>query len=838
MKIREMEELTVKPLGEMEQPRDMDLSSARVAALDLLQMPQDEMQNGEPQAGFAATGVKESGPTNDRNENVTSENAIAAGADLDCHELQIQQCVTSCEEQASEIDSAETEKHSNDVDGQRNDDVAERRDNKESLENSHFRGGESDLQHQDNSQDFTKSFAYDLTSEMANTELQQKPKDSEEGEVESNEVEGASTTSHPQANATSGKKKKKKRKGKKKGRANEDSEKDKNEDDTADKYEGINQLQSNAVDVELVTEVLLEPRTCTDNGKLNPQQIKAEDPEGREKSNEPAVQSKTLEDPKPDESKKKQNENQTSEVAIMVEEESLKTVESFSHIEMPVEVHTEDKTEGKDVNEGVESEKMDKGEIAKINDTFTPETLKEPTIVQVMEEDDEEVNSEVDRSAAAKVEEVEFVAVSHTVASQGIAMECSLALEVQISGTGGAEETAGTTENHSGDRLSEESGMGHPEENRNLGKDSSETETLIILAPLDDPGCPSPTINDFIEVNKHTLNSKNPSELTDMVMIDGGADLSDAQDTTTYIDNESESGKGKAKLEQNLEDELQAASTEAPPVTENSENETSTSDSFTDGLSGLHALSESLRVTQLGANTKIRVSVSQNDEESERESVTAKKEEVGRDESLAGELATNTDLSDPVTSPNLVTEADNTMSQIQDDDKNYDGDGNPATRVHHESEDAKIVDKSEVPGGPTKADHSVKQQSTDGTLEDLSPNLRVSEVDEDEGQSFEFDDLELQVAFSTKIQLEDMKEGGQAPCDHSNNHGSVLDWIDSESKHNAQPEVVGSHAEEAVNPSGQAVFQQTAAMPASEANVAGNPKKVEPEVGEQPVAHK
>lgn len=719
MKIREKEELTVEQLGEMEQPRDMHLSSTSVAALDLLQMPQNETQDGEPQAGFAgeANSVKESGPTNG---NIKSQCAITAGVNLDCCEPQIQQCVISCEEHASEMDSAETEKQSKNVGWQMNDDGAERHGNKDILENGNFRGVESDLQRQDNSLDFTKT-------KMATTTLQQKPKNSEEVEVETTEVEGASTGSQPQANITSGKKKKKKRKGKKKGRADEDSQKDKNEDDTAEKYERMNQLQLTAVDGVLATEIPIEPRSFTDNVKINPQQIEAEDPERKEKN------------------------------------------------------------------------------------------------------------------AVAELEELECMAgnVSHTVASQEIAMERSLVLDVQTSGTGGAEETAGTTENHSGDGLSEESGMGHPEEKQNLGKDSLETET-IIPAPIDDPGFQSPSVNDIREVNKQTLNPNNPCELTDVLMTDGGANPSDAQDNTTFIDNESESGKGEAKLKQNLEGELQAASAEAPPAPETSDNETSLSKSSTDGLSGSHALSESLTATQPGPNTNITVSVSQDGEESEQEAVTAKKEEDGRDESLAGDLVANTDLPDHVTSPNLVTEADNTMSKTQiDDDDNDDSYGESALGVRHESE-ARIVDMSEAPDGPTEADGSVKRQSSDGTSEDLSPNLWVTEVgdDDDEGQSFEFDDLDLEVAFTAKTQPQGKEEGGQALCDDRIDRGSVLDRIDSESKDNAQPEVVGSDGEKAVNPNGQADFHQTDATPANNENVCGNPKKEEPEVDQQPATQR
>lgn len=911
MKSREKEELTVEQPGETEQQREMHLSSASVAALDLLQMPQDETQNGEPQTGFVgeANNVKESGPTNDRNDNVTCEHAITAGVGLDCCEHQVQQCVVSGEEHAPEMDWAETETHSSNVNGQRNEDGVQRHGNKESLENSKFRSEESDLQLQDNNQDFTKSFQNYLPTKAANTELQQKPKNGEEAEVETNEVEGVSTRFQPQANATSGKKKKKKRKGKKKGKANEDSEKDKNEDDAAEKYVKMNKLQLTAVDDVPATDV---PRTFTDNGKINPQQIGAEDQEGSEKSSEPAVQSKTLEDPTPGDAKKKHSEDQTSEAPIVVEEQSVKTVESFSHIEMPEEVHTEHNADSQDVDEWVESEKIDKGEVAKANETLTPsETVKEPTMAQVMEEGDEEVNLEVDKSpaAAAEVEELECMTetISHT--AQQIAIKHSLVLEVQSSGTGGAEEMAETTGNHSGDGLSEESGMGHPEEERSLGTDSLEKEILISSAPLDDPGFrikesrmghpeeernlgtnsletetsviaalldnPGFRINEsgmghlveeqslvtdgletetsiipvplddpgfcikhvdtgIGEVNEHTSSPNNPGELTDILVTDAGADPSDAQDNTAFTDNESESGSGEAKPKENLEGELQAKNAVALTVPETSEDETSLSKSSTDGLSDLHALSESLTALQPGANTNITVTVIQDGEESEQEAVTAKKEEDGKDESLAGDYAPNADSSDYVMSPNLVIEEGNITSRTRDDNDDGDGNGDSATRVYHESEGTRIVDMSEAPDGPAEADGSTKRQSTDGTSKDLSPNLRVSEADDedDEGQSFDFDDLDLEVAFAAKSRL----VGGKAQCDDSNDCGSVSDQCDSESKDNAQPEVDGSHVKKAVDPNGQADFQQTAAAPSADENMSR--KKGEPKVDEQAASHR
>lgn len=856
LKSRGKEELT------LEQPREMRLSSDSVAAADALEMPRDEVPNGEPQTCFAgeADSVEESGPTNDRNDDVTCEHAITAAVGVDCCEPQIPECVISCEKNALETDSGETEKHSSSIDALTNDEgelhhvSAELHSNQQSFENSNLRSEEPALQLQDNSQDFTKSLPNDSASEMANTELQQEPENDEEVEVETNEVEAVSTESQSQVTPSSGKKKRKKRKGKKKGKANEDTEKDKNEDETAEKYEGVNQLT--AVDDVPAMEVLVESRTDEVDGKMNAQQTEPGDPEGGVKSTEPAVHSETAADPKPDYATSEHGEEQTSETAIVVEEEPVKVTESLSHNEMPEEVHTEHETDGQDEDKGAESEKIDEVEVAETTETFTlSETLKEPTKVQVTEEGDEEVNSETDTlaAAAAEVEEPERMAdtVSHTVAPQEIPVERSVVLEVRSSGTGGAEEAAGTTGNHSGDEASEESGLDHPEEEQSLETDSSEPGTSFIPAPPDDPGSCNPNINNVREVRDDTSSPGDPGDQTDILMTNGSAVSSNAQGNTTFIDNETEPGSGEAKLEENLEDEPQAASAEVPPAPETGGDDKSPSESSTDDPSGSWAPLETLTATQPEANADMAVSVGQDGDELEREAVTGKEGADDGDESLAAPSTANTDVSDHVTSPDLVAEADDTMSRTREVN---DDDVESAAVVPPDSEGTRMADMSEAPGGSAEADgfaerHSEEAEdeepgnrqrveSTDGMSEDLSPNPQVSEVDDedDEGQSFDFDDLDVEAAVAAKCRLEDNEEGGQAQSDKCDDRDSVPDKSDSESNENAQPEVVGSHGEEAVDPSGQTDSQQTAAAPAGDENVSGNPQKEAPAADEQPAA--
>lgn len=858
LKSRGKEELT------LEQPREMRLSSDSVAAVDALEMPRDEVPNGGPQTCFAgeADSVDESGPTSDRNDDVTCERAITAAVDVDSCEPQIRECVITCEKNALETDSRETEKHSSSIDALTKDEgelhhvSAERHNSRQSFENSDLRSEESDLQLQDSSQDFTKRLPNDSASEMANAELQQEPENDEGVEVETNEVEGVSTESQSQVTPSSGKKKRKKRKGKKKGKANEDTEKDKNEDETAEKCERVNQLQLTAVHDVPAMEVLVEFRTDEVDGKMNPQQTEPGDPEGGVKSTEPAVQSETAEDPKPDCATNEHGEEPTSETAIVVEEEPVKMTESFSHDEMPEDVHTEHKTDGQDEDKGAESEKIDEVEVAETTETFTlSETLKEPTMVQVTEEGDEEVNSETDTlaAAAAEVEEPERMAetVSHTVAPQEIAVERSVVPEVRSSGTGGAEEAAGTTGTHSGDEASEESGMGHPEEEQSLETDSSEPGTSFIPAPPDDPGSCNPNVDNVGEVRDYTSSPDNPGDQTDILMTNGSAVSSNAQDNTTCIDNETEPGSGEAKPEENLEDEPQAASAEVPPAPETGGDDKSPSESSTDDPSGSWAPLQTLTAMQPQANADMAVSVGQDADELEREAVTGKEGADDRVESLAGPSTANTDLSDHVTSPDLVAEADDTMSRTREVN---DDDVESAAVVPPDSEGTRMADISEAPDGSAEADgfadrqsgeaedeergNSQRVESTDGMSEDLSPNPQVSEVDDedDEGQSFDFDDLDVEVAVAAKCRLEDNEEGGQAQSDKSDDRDSVPDKSDSESNENAQPGVAGGHGEEAVDPSGQTDSQQTAAAPAGDENVSGNPQKEAPVADEQPAA--
>ncbi|XP_075886642.1 uncharacterized protein lrrfip1a isoform X4 [Nelusetta ayraudi] len=849
LKSRGKEELT------LEQPREMRLSSDSVAAADALETPRDEVPNGEPQTCFAgeADSVEESGPTNDRNDDVTCEHAITAAVDIDCCEPQIPECVISCEKNALESDSGETENHSSSIDALTNDEgelhhvSAELHSNQQSFENSNSRSEEPALQLQDNSQEFPKSLPNDSASEMANTELQQEPENDEEVEVEveTNEVEAVSTESQSQVTPSSGKKKRKKRKGKKKGKANEDTEKDKNEDETAEQYERVSHLT--AADDVPAMEVLVESRTDEVDGKMSPQQSEPGDPEGGVKSTEPAVQSETAADPKPDYATSEHGEEQTSETAIVVEEESVKVTESLSHDEMPEEVHTEHGTDGRDEDKGAESEKIDEVEVAETAETFTlSETLKEPTTVQVTEEGDEEVNSETDTlaAAAAEVGEPERTAdtVSHTVAPQDIPAERSVVLEVRSSGTGGAEEAAGTTGNHSGDEASEESGLGHPDEEQSLETDSSEPGTSFIPAPPDDPGSCNPNIDNAREVRDDTSSPDNPGDQTDVLMTNGSA-------VSRTLSNETEPGSGEAKLEENLEDGTQAASAEVPPAPETGGDDKSPSESSTEDPSGSWAPLETLTAMQPDANADVAVSVGQDGDELEREAVAGKEGADDGDESLAAPSTANADVSDHVTSPDLVAETDDAMSRTREVN---DDDVESAAVVPPDSEGTRMADMSGAPGGSAEAGAFAERQSeeaedeepgnrqrvesTDGTPEDLSPNPQVSEVDDedDEGQSFDFDDLDVEAAVAAKCRLEDNEEGGQAQSDKCGDRDSVLDESDSESNENAQPEVVGSRGEEAVDPSGQTDSQQTAAAPAGDENVSGNPQKEAPAADEQP----
>lgn len=857
LKSRGKEELTLEQLRETEQPRETRLCSDTVAAADTLEMPQDEVPNGQPQTCFTgeADSVEESGPTNDRNDDVTIEHVITMAVDVDSCELQIQECVVGCEKDALETVSGETEKHTSSTDMLTNDEgelhhiFAERHNNQQSFENSNLRSEESDLQLQDNSQDFTKGLPNDSALQMANTELQQEPENDEEVEAETNEVVGVSTESQSQATPSSGKKKRKKRKGKKKEKGNEDSEKDNNKDEAAGKYERVNQLQLTEVDDAPATEVLIEPRADEVDGKMNPQQTEPGDPEGGIKSTEPAVQSETAEEPKPDNTTNEHTEAQTSEMAILVEEEPVKIPESFSHNKMHEEIHTEHQTAGQDEDEGVESEKINEVEEAETTETFSlSESLKEPTMVHVTEEGDKEVNSETDALAAAAeaMEEPERMAetVSHTVAPQEVAMECRVVLEVQSLGTDAAEETTGTTENQSDDEVPEESGMGHPEEEQSLEMDSSEPETSM---PPDDPGSCNPNIKNMGEVGDDTSCSDNPRDQTDILMTNGSAASSNTQENAAFINHETESGSDEAKLEETLEDKPQAASAEDPPALETGGDDRSPSESSKDGPSGLGTPLEMLSAKQPEANADMAVSVGQDADEFEREAVTGKEGEDDRDESLAG-YSTANQLSDHVTSPNLVAEADDTMSRAREVNEDVEW----AAIVPPDSEGTKMADVSGAPDGPAKADalaerqsaeaeeeeqgNSQSAESTDGMSDNLSLNPLVSEVDDedDEGQSFDFDDLDVEVAIAAKCRLEDNEEGGQAQSDQSDDRDAVLDKSDSESNENAQPEVVGSHAEEAVDPSSQTVSQQTAAAPASNKNMSGNPQREAPAADEQP----
>lgn len=772
-------------LGEMEQSREIHLSSACVAALDVLQMPQDETQKGEPQMGVAGKidNVNDSGATNDRNDNVKCIHAVTTSINLDCCEPQIQQCVINHKENISKIDLPETEKHSINVDGGRNDSrvlhhvSAERQNRKKGLENSNFLE-EPVLQLQNKSQDVTKIFPNYLATKMVNTELICKTLDRKEVEVETSKTEGVSTESQVQTNSPLGRKKRKKRKGKKKGKANEESERDINEDGSAENYEGLNQLQLTAVDDVLATEVCIKSRTFTDTGKTKPQQIEAKDPEGKEKYPKPAVQSKTLEDLQPGGTKNKCTEGQTAEEKIVFTEEYVKT---YDICDRPKDIHTEHKKEDQNEAGWVEIENFDKGDVrAKKNDLPTSsKTLKEPTMVVVTKQGDEVVNLKVKSAeVASEVEDIECMAAT----TQVIAIEKSHVLEIYSSQTGGVEERTKTTENHS--EFSEECEMTLLKEEQCLVqfRTSLETNSSTIPVPPDDSRPCNASINDVGRVKK--LSPNNHGDLKDSVMANRSADSWDAKDNTNFLESKSESQIDKVKYKENV---------------------------------------ESLIAMQPDENTNIIVSICQNAEESEEEAVAAKKKYEG----LAGESAVSTDL-DHVMVPNLVPIVDNTMLGTQVDCN----DGELATGVQHKSERTQIVDASEAINRPSKSDVSTKRQSTDCTSEGLNPSLSVLEVDDenDEGQSFNYDNLDLEVAFAAKSQLKDEEERQYGA--YNADIGSDPDQSDSKPKENVHQQVIGIQSEKGVNY--QVDFQETA--PASN-DVTGNVKNDKVKLDNQLAKH-
>lgn len=443
-----------------------------------------------------------------------------------------------------------------------------------------------------------------------------------------------------------------------------------------------------------------------------------------------------------------------------------------------------------------------------------------------------------------------------------------------------------------------------PDEEQSLETVDVEVEPSLSPAPQDELGSPDPNDNVTDVENSDGCDNACPSSVdrTDLLMTGDNSICSQtgtgAEEDAGLIINELKSVNNEAEEMENPEDDPQALSADATNGSEtrrasDSRDNTSLSVSSNDGLSdGLGCLSGSEAPSELSDATQTETSTDvtepgtktesssdgQDGESSELEPGRAEKEEALRDEGLGephssppGERedtptsTINTDVLDGVKSPELAAGLDDVESQTLEGDDHID---DSAAEEAPESEETKTIDAVETPHEAAEAGCSVERESeeledendehgqtllcpleeqqretSEGKSEDSPIDLQNSEEDEedDEGQSFDFDDMDVELAVATnpvEAQLEEPEEAVEVLSDESSGCGS--DHSNSEPNENTQKELVENDDKEALDVGERVEAATTPDGNASVGNVCENPKEAPKEedtvVPEQPVA--
>lgn len=649
-----------------------------------------------------------------------------------------------------------------------------------------------------------------------------------------------------------------------------------------------------------VSEVLGESRMDQAENEASLQQTEDVGREEAAKPTEPLVHGETPQEPIMDHVTDDLDKQQTSETDVVVVE-TAEVTESFSNIETTEQIHLESEVDGQSEENGVQAETVEAAEAAEtfannetlaesLMDQVTEEGKEEPIL-----ETDKVAAMEVEEPLMTET-------LSHTETRQEIGEERVLdePEEVPSSETGTAEEAVENTENDSHDETLDESSTDlrkdEPDEEQSLETAGVEVEPSLSPAPQDELGSPDP-INNVTDVeNRDGYDNACPSSVdrTDLLMTGDNSICSQtgtaAEEDAVLIINELKSVNNEAEETENPEDDQQALSTDATDRSEtrrasdsrdNTSLPVSSNNGLSDGLgclSGSEAPSEYFDATQTETSTDVtepETKTELSSDSQDGESSELEKEEALRDEGLVephssspGERedtptsTINTDVLDGVKSPELAAGLDDVESQTLEGDDHTD---DSAAEGAPEGEETKMTDALEAPHEAAEAGCSVERESeeledendehgetllcpleeqqretSEGKSEDSPTNLQDSEEDEedDEGQSFDFDDMDVELAVNTNP-VEEAEERVEVLSDESSARGS--DQSNTEPNEKTQKELVENDDKEALDVGERVEAAATPDGNASVGNVCENPKEapeeeVEATVPEQPVA--
>ncbi|XP_040004317.1 putative uncharacterized protein MYH16 isoform X3 [Xiphias gladius] len=803
-----------------------------VADVSTLETSSEEQPTHEQQTCLSTEedSVGESGLSKDLNVQ-SNDRPITEAKDIIVCSPELQEIVTSAEENIPETetpeggdlgetnnpDSGETETKSSRVNTQSDDfreannKLFEEQENKqEETEESNFRNTQSCSQQKVVKGVMKENLPHETISAASNTEPQQEQENAEE--AENNEAEEISTKS--QVATASGKKKKKKKRGKKKGgnQQKDGTEKEKNETEESAKRERGSTTEPN-IDIS-VTE--------------------------------------TLKESKMDQVKNEQDRQETDEVDTA---KVVAPTETLSHIETPKEISVDHVENEQNKEQSLESETVETVEAVAPTETSAHlETVKELRIEPTKDEPQKEQTLETEN--VGKVESItsppetnlsisDLIDPSNsTESTDGFDKECTCSVDNSVSGdisTKGEfiqsqSEIVYNVEDEIGsvDETKPECSANNPENSLETNsKENTEAESCVpsngdIAADesesttnserKDFTSVLSPYTNDLSDCLKSSSDSELPSELTvarNSLSDDTPTKISDSglEEATETVKDEEESG---------IETEQECF----PPSVISPSHDGGTPDLKQDGTqkeklntelrepeelvepdgSSHDEKSDSFDSTSLTKNTdaldtekSLLETVAQvehlDDVENQTLECVQQTDESNTEVSLETDEISTIDVLNHQT-PDPPKEATEVGSSIEQDHCTEDS----AVAEDPEHKTSQYDQESEISLCPSA--EQLNESSKDKSEEDISQPTQQNSDEEDgedeEGQSFDFDDMDIEAAVAAnppKKQEEEVEEGVEVMSDESHDGSSELCQSNTEKNENTQNKQVESNDE-------------------------------------------
>ncbi|TDH07235.1 hypothetical protein EPR50_G00121440 [Perca flavescens] len=368
-------------------------------------------------------------------EDTVEERGLSKNSDVDINDQSIteakdiiicspgfQGIVTSSEKNVLEKerpaggDLGETETKSSSVDT-KSDDIRESSNNlfeegenkQEDVEESHLRNTEPCPQQRIV---MTESLPDECVQAVENTEPQPKPDNAED--AENDEAGEISSKTQPQCAAASGKKKKRKRKSKKKGGTHEDTNQqkdvtDKENDKTEIDIESATREKGPTAELKVdgsVTETLRGSRVDQVKNEQHMQETEVVDRVKAVKPTETFSSNETLKESRMDDFTDEHDKEQTLGTENVGEAEAVATTETFSPNETLKESRMDDVTDGQNKEPGLETETVEA--VAPIETFSHVETLKETTADLRKDKQDKKQTLELEKVEVGSITEMDL----------------------------------------------------------------------------------------------------------------------------------------------------------------------------------------------------------------------------------------------------------------------------------------------------------------------------------------------------------------------------------------------------------------------------------------------